>query len=141
FFGAAKWRRKGRKARRWRKGPARALAGHALDRAWGDCCSHGSKIAGMTDTYRHEFRKNLKSLRYLCDFFVPLWPDDGQTRFLRGVHDLQDALGTLNDLTMATADGALSVQTEEAFDQRFRQAMTEGDRIWRKLRKSGPWWC
>lgn len=140
FWGSAKWRRKGRKARRWRKGLVRALAGRALDRAWRDCCSHGNKVAGMTDAYRHEFRKNLKSLRYLCDFFVPLWPDGAQARFLRRVHGLQDALGTLNDLTMAAANGGLSEQTEEAFDLRFRQAMTEADDIWRKLRKSEPWW-
>ena len=135
-FAAKGWRRKGRKARRWRSGRVRPLAQRALDRAWARVANHSPDIATISAADRHELRKDLKTLRYLCDFLGPLWPGKGRKRLLAQLAPLLDALGTLNDLAIARQRGPASAVAQT----RASHAMTAAETAWRKLRKAGPFW-
>ncbi|MDP3958584.1 MAG: CHAD domain-containing protein [Pseudorhodobacter sp.] len=131
------WRRKGHKARRWRSGRVGPLAERALTRAWARVATHPPGIAPMTAADRHELRKDLKTLRYLCDFLGPLWPGKGRKRFLAHLAPLLDALGTLNDLAIARQRAPAST----AAQARAASAMTKAETAWRALRKAGPFWA
>ncbi|MDQ8020904.1 MAG: CHAD domain-containing protein [Moraxellaceae bacterium] len=50
----------------------------------------------------HALRIRLKRLRYALECFAPLLPDDRVTRQLKAVSALQEELGTLNDLAVAS---------------------------------------
>lgn len=131
------WRRKGHKARRWRSGRIGPLAEHALTRAWARVATHPPAVAPMSAANRHELRKDLKTLRYLCDFLGSLWPGKGRKRFLAHLAPLLDALGTLNDLAMARQHAPASA----AAQARASRAMAKAETAWRKLRKAGPFWA
>jgi CHAD domain-containing protein len=45
----------------------------------------------------HELRKRGKELRYLLEFFGPLWPDDVVKPLVKSLKGLQDVLGTHQD--------------------------------------------
>ena len=135
-FAAKGWRRKGHKARRWRAGRVGPLAERALTRAWARVATHSPAVAPMSAADRHELRKDLKTLRYLCDFLGPLWPGKGRKRLLAHLAPLLDALGTLNDLAIARQHGPASA----AAQARASRAMAKAETAWRKLRKAGPFW-
>ena len=139
-FAAKGWRRKGRKARRWRSGRVRPLAQRALDRAWARVANHSPDIATISAADRHELRKDLKTLRYLCDFLGALWPGKGRRRFLARLEPLQDALGTLNDIATADQHPPASAAAQAHTFHRAEVAMTKAETAWRKLRKAGPFW-
>jgi len=139
-FAAKGWRRKGRKARRWRSGRVRPLARRALDRAWARVANHSPDLATISAADRHELRKDLKTLRYLCDFLGPLWPGKGRARFLAQLEPLQDALGTLNDIATADQHPPASAAAQAHTFHRAEVAMTKAETAWRKLRKAGPFW-
>lgn len=131
------WRRKGHKARRWRSGSIGPLAERALTHAWARVATHPPAIASMSATDRHELRKDLKTLRYLCDFLGPLWSGKGRKRFLSHLAPLLDALGTLNDLAIASQHAPASASTRA----RATRAMTKAETSWRKLRKAEAFWA
>lgn len=128
------WCRRGQ--RRVAAGPVETVAAGALDRAWAAVGGHGRRVAKMSVEHRHGFRKDLKSLRYLTDFFGPLWPRKRRERFLARLKRLQDALGRLNDLAIAEAQLGRS----PARDAIAAEAMAEAERDWRRLRRSKRWW-
>lgn len=139
-FATKAWQRAGRKPRKWRRGSARRQALRALDRAWRPCVRHGTSLARMSEPDRHAFRKDMKTLRYLGEFFGPLWPKKAQSRFFGRLENLQNTLGTLNDLAIAArsndADAALKARTAT----RAAAALRQAEASWRSLRKAGPWW-
>lgn len=106
LFAGPLWRRRGGKARRRRKGPAADLARHALDRAWQRARRADPDLAALDEAARHHLRKDIKSLRYLSEFFAPLLPDEPLARQARRLRALQDALGALTDLDLARRSGA-----------------------------------
>ncbi len=132
------WKKKGKGAKARRKAPVNDLAAEALTCAWQAADSHGRHVDRMSDTDRHEFRKDLKALRYLTDFFADLWPGKAQARFLARLKQLQDALGLLNDL--AVAEGRLHQSGATARAALRDEAMAEAETHWKALRKAGPWW-
>lgn len=131
-----RWCRRG--ARRLAKGPVEPVAAAALAAAWAAVCSHGKTVSAMGTEARHGFRKDLKSLRYLTDFFGPLWPGKRQARFLERLKLLQDALGVLNDL--AVAEARLGATGRDARAQLAGSALSDAEREWRRLRRGRLWW-
>jgi len=131
-------RRRRRRARRLAEGPVEALAAKALDAAWTRLGSHGSRVSRMTGGDRHAFRKDLKALRYLTGFFGPLWDGRRQQRFMDRLKRLQDALGTLNDLSLA--EGRLGSSGRAARAERAATALAEAGREWKALRRTSRWW-
>lgn len=116
--------------------PVQQLAGEALDAVWSLCLSHGEDLDRMAEEDRHEFRKDMKSLRYTAEFFEPLWPEEVWAEFHGAMQELQDALGLLNDLAVARRKEGRKrkIGPEEAM------ALETAEGLWRRLRKAGPFW-
>jgi len=80
----------------------RAFAGRRLERKWRDLAQRGKTLKSLAAQPRHKVRIAAKKLRYALEFMAPL----AQGRAARGRRDrligtleeMQDALGTLNDM-------------------------------------------
>ena len=83
--------------------PVRELAGEVLDRALHKLRNIGERLDELSTEERHEFRKKLKKLRYPAEFFASLFDAKGTKKFFACLTDLQDDLGSLNDVAMARA--------------------------------------
>lgn len=86
---------------------ARDFAIKALDRLRRKVKKDGRNLANADDEVRHEVRKDAKKLRYASEFFATLFESKRAKRrfkrFVRVLQALQDKLGSLHDLAMATA--------------------------------------
>lgn len=117
--------------------PAAKAAARALSRARRRLAAHGKGLAAMPDADRHEARKDLKTLRYLVDDWGVLWPSRKVAPWLRRLRALQEAMGVLNDLALAEAQGRI---TAEAAAPRRAAAMAAAETAWRRLRRARPFW-
>ena len=77
----------------------------------------GKKIRTLDPTQLHRLRILIKKLRYATDFFGTLWPHRRTKKYLSALKDLQQALGTFHDATVAmnliaslAADGGADVK-------------------------------
>lgn len=87
--------------------PAEDFAATALARFRRKVRKDGANITKIDDETRHEVRKDAKKLRYAVDFFDPLFAKrKSRKKFVGALKDLQEQLGTLND--MATAPQLLA---------------------------------
>lgn len=131
------WRR-GHAARAMRAGPLGAYASGMLAAVWADCQGHGGSVSAMSPATRHGFRKKLKTMRYLAEFFGPLFPGLGRDPFRNDFRDIQDALGTLNDYEVALAlDGRAAPKMLPAKQTR---ALVAAEAIWLRLTNAPvPW--
>ncbi|MFZ1989309.1 MAG: CHAD domain-containing protein [Alphaproteobacteria bacterium] len=109
--------------------PARELAGEVLDRALHKVKSFGERLDELSTEERHELRKRLKKLRYPAEFFASLFDAKGTKKFFMCLTDLQDDLGSLNDVATARALLQEMVQFLAGEDARCepRLAMTAGE--------------
>ena len=127
------WRQTGKRAKALREAPVSVLAALGMDRAWNDCLDHGPDLRVISARAQHDLRKDLKTLRYLTEFFADLWPGIAQERFLDALRALQDDLGEITDSALARARGHLDdVDTTTPQD---RAAVA-----WQVLQAEGPWW-
>src|SRR5262249_32533189 len=62
----------------------------------------GRKVGTLDPANLHRLRIRVKKLRYATEFFGSLWPDRWTKKYLSGLKDLQQALGTYHDITVAT---------------------------------------
>lgn len=112
------------------------LAAKAVGDAADACFAHGDDISHMNAVDRHEFRKDLKSLRYLSEFFVHLWPGAVAVRFLDEMQALQNELGALNDIAnLRKREGRSDAHADEEAD-----ALRRADAVWDRLSRTKPWW-
>lgn len=124
-------------ARRLAQADARMLGVLALQTAWVRVRVYGDVIAALDPETRHEFRKDMKTLRYLAEFVAPLWPARDSARFLARMQRLQDDLGALNDIAVHARGAPLGADLEA----RARDALSRAEIHWRRLRKPGAlWW-
>lgn len=87
--------------------PAQRAARRILERQWQRVTRRGALLADLSPTDRHRVRIQGKKLRYGVQFFTDLFPEPvgtPPTEFAKTMGQLQDTLGTLND-----------VHTEELF--------------------------
>jgi triphosphatase len=134
-------------------GPVQHFADIQLARAHRKVLKAGRGFAGLAVEERHSVRKELKKLRYLCDFFRPLYPSKRASRFLATLSGLQDAFGAYNDRAAAAA--AFVRLAESARDPALLQALgfgtgwVERDRLtleapliagWEEFESAAPFW-
>jgi len=77
------------------------FASKALARRLRPLRAPGLDIAALPAETLHGLRLNGKRLRYVAEFFAPLFPGHGARRFIRRLTALQERLGHLNDGTVA----------------------------------------
>ena len=141
-FGATLLRRMGEgellraktKGQSLRARPVEDLAARAMDDLHRACRSLGRDLSVLSVTDLHEFRKRMKSLRYMAEFFAPLWRHPDWPALRRDLQEIQDALGTLNDQAIARRRG---IDVSEA---KAARAMTEAQRLWSRLCDAPAWW-
>lgn len=117
-----------------RRMPVEHLAAQSMDAVHAACLALGRDLAALSVEDLHEFRKRMKSFRYLAEFFTPLWQQPDWPAQRRALKDIQDALGALNDQANARARGA-TVDPQKA-----ERAMRDAQKHWDILMDAPPWW-
>ncbi|MBA3252700.1 MAG: CHAD domain-containing protein [Pseudomonadota bacterium] len=122
---------------RWCMSPAPADAEMLADTAAPALRSASKKLfkaarffAALTPTRRHQVRILAKRLRYALDLFAVALPKQAAARYVDALSELQDALGQLNDASVAIAvlpQLTKSLRIRESVQQRF--ALLEPDRV------------
>lgn len=126
--------------------PVGALAGKALDAAWAAGLAHGPNLAKLDEEARHEFRKDMKTLRYTAEFFEPFWPEEAWSGFHAALQELQDSLGLLNDLAVARrkngarAKGGKAKPGKAVLGKEEALALEQACALWLRLQTAGPFW-
>jgi CHAD domain-containing protein len=77
------------------------FAARLLDKRWHRLCTRGEAIESLGAEALHDLRLEAKRLRYAAELFAPLWSGKATRRFLKRLAELQEALGTTNDATVA----------------------------------------
>ena len=115
--------------------PLVAFATRALDRLHRKVLKRARGVDWRKPKRRHAVRIAVRRLRYGCDFFSPCFRDAG--RYLRGLSDLQDLLGDLNDIAVARRFGG----PEAALDRRERALIRELAPAWKAFEKRPRFWA
>ncbi len=140
--------RAGPEARVMRGEPVARLAEAALDVAWEDCCAHRHRIGELPPVALHDFRKDLKTLRYQTEFFAPLLGSDRAEAFRAKLQRMQDLLGVATDAQVmqtapegaGKAKGGRRAETRKADRAAIRAALSDAQDIWLSLLEAEPWW-
>jgi CHAD domain-containing protein len=110
----------------------------------------GKDISHLPAPDLHDIRKRAKQLRYATEFFAPLFAEKAVRKYLPKLADLQEALGTINDLDVAAG---LMRQLEGGTDRAFASGVVQGfgaaraarasarvERVWEKFYRATPFW-
>ncbi len=131
-----------------------SIARRALKKCWRRVRKWGCRLDKLSFHERHEMRKDLKSLRYATEFFLPLYSPKEAREFLKQLKRLQDVFGYLNDVAMAEqlsaivdsaypdrADLQQCVKTIHHWHQsRADLAWNDAQRRWKKLADTPRFW-
>jgi CHAD domain-containing protein len=140
LFAGNDWKRRNKQAMMLRKGPVRRFARMALDQAWQLVLQNGQGLEQLSSGARHEFRKRIKTLRYLVDFFDELWDPSAVQRFLVKLKIIQEQLGVLNDLAQASAGPDLPATVLAQQSATESLALKRAVTAWNDLQKAGTFW-
>ncbi len=140
-------------------GPVGAFARDRLARRHRKALKAGRRFDRLSDEDRHQLRIELKKLRYVAEFFAPLYRAKRTKPYLRALSRLQDHLGRLNDLAVAEARLVTLVDERGGSDagERRSLAMAAGRVLgwhqhiavveraglaaeWRAFAKAPPFW-
>jgi inorganic triphosphatase YgiF len=80
--------------------PISSYAPEILQKTWRKLVRYARKLDKLDAESRHEMRILLKELRYLSEFFMPLFKKGATRRFLKELKLLLDQFGYLNDIRM-----------------------------------------
>jgi CHAD domain-containing protein len=81
--------------------PVAELASRLLARRHKKVVKRARRFSELPIPERHELRKDVKKLRYACEFFRTLYPRKRRAAYAKRLSSLQDALGYLNDVAVA----------------------------------------
>ena len=110
-----------------------AFAAKALDHLHRRTLKRARDVDWRNEGRRHRVRIAVRRLRYACDFFSPCFDDS--RRYLRGLADLQDLLGNLNDIAVARRLGGAKLEKME------RALLSELVPAWRAFEKRPRFWA
>ncbi|GGF03759.1 inorganic triphosphatase [Aliidongia dinghuensis] len=112
----------------------------------------GAHLAEAGPSDLHGLRIDAKRLRYVAEFFRPLFPGKPARRYVAALRDIQDILGTLNDAVVARGLAAKLAAQDEKYGPRaaglvagWSAAETEAARqrfaeVWRQFTKTARFW-
>ncbi|MBV1837561.1 CHAD domain-containing protein [Acetobacter estunensis] len=127
------------------------IAPDLLDRIWRKVYRRGHGIEELAEEDLHSLRKSLKKFRYAVDYLAGLYPSRQVKACLQQCKRLQQALGEINDMTVAAqladeldvenvalapAAGQLVAWSE----QRRRKALKSLPAAWKELRDAPLFW-
>ena len=123
--------------------PLEPYVNRRIDRLWRAITS-APDLTDMDSDERHQLRIKIKKLRYAVEFAEALHVREShrQLKFGNAVEDLQEALGDLNDLVVASSlvrSAAWPLVPEEPSDDE-RRLLRESGHALDRLRKVGPYW-
>ena len=81
--------------------PVGDYARRVLQARWKKVQRLGRRLEKLSPEARHDMRKALKQLRYLSEFFAPMYAKRDSRLFIEGLKQLQDVFGYLNDVYVA----------------------------------------
>ena len=113
------------------------LAGKALRKSWRRARKWGRRIGKLSPPERHVMRKKLKTLRYMTEFFMPLYPVRKTRPFLKKLRGLQDVFGYLNDVAMSRKLFAIIAEAKSDQDELLQDAIAIYD--WHMKRSETAW--
>ena len=93
--------------------PAAVFARAALNKRWKAVVKLGARIDDLTLEERHDLRKRLKKMRYVLEFYQPVFKPKAIKPFLKTLKRLQNVFGYLNDVVMAKQVIELADRAEE----------------------------
>ena len=130
--------------------PAADFAVMALRRQRKRALVAGEDFAALAPPALHEVRKQAKRLRYSSEFFSPMFNGKAVRRFVEKLVDVQEALGALNDGSVASvlmaelaggADRAFAVGVVRGYVAAINaRATSDAKRAWRKFAEASPFW-
>lgn len=106
--------------------PARLFAARVLQARHRKVLRHGAHIDAMDAKERHRLRIQIKKLRYAVEFFGSLFSGNAVKPYLAALRQLQDSLGSMNDLFVARALTEELCRTTRGAGKRLRLAYASG---------------
>jgi inorganic triphosphatase YgiF len=135
------------------KQPISRYARRVLQRRWKKVRKLGRKLDQLGPEARHDMRKSLKQLRYLAEFFSPLFAKGKTRRFIERLKVLQDVFGYMNDVHMAQKLRTIQKQYTSPkalrsvdyilgwHDAAAREVWGRANRSWKQLEGSPSFWA
>ena len=130
--------------------PISGFAGKVLQRTWKKLRKQGRRLDELSIEGRHDMRKRLKQLRYLAEFFAPIFNRDKVTaRFVARLKELQDVFGYVNDVHTADQLRVISPNNGTAsaatyvigwHEAEVRHVWARALPAWKELRRSPRFW-
>ena len=137
-----------------------AAAANALSRLHRKLRDHGRKLDRMSDEVRHRVRIDVKKLRYAHALLASQWrepePPAEQARLARDLAKLQNCLGRLNDMAVATRSrgdlftdlapitaAGLQARLDEVLDSQqpaHRRQLKSAQTLLERVRDTREWW-
>ena len=128
-------------------------AKQALKKRWKKVAKFGRAIARLEPEEKHKMRRSLKKLRYMTEFFAPIFPNKDVKSFVKQLKALQDVFGYVNDVRMAEQLRTIAVEHGEgpdcavaagivlgAHEERAAEAWTHAQEEWRRLKSRDRFW-
>lgn len=106
--------------------PARLFAARVLKARHRKVLRHGESIHVMDAKERHRLRIQIKKLRYTVEFLGSLFSDNAVKPYLAALRQLQDSLGSMNDLAVARTLTEELCGTTRGAGKRLRLAYASG---------------
>ena len=105
--------------------PVKDFAAGILDASHGKFISDSRPLSRMSANKRHALRKRGKKFRYACEFFSALWPGRSTDAYLQSMKNLQESLGVINDVSVASQhDGFLEAHGADSREGRLVQDLS-----------------
>ena len=130
--------------------PISGFARKVLQRTWKKLRKQGRRLDELSTEGRHGMRKRLKQLRYLAEFFAPIFDKDKVTRrFVARLKELQDVFGYVNDVHTAGQLQAISSNNGAASAANYvigwheaeaRHVWAKAVPAWKELRRARRFW-
>jgi CHAD domain-containing protein len=132
----------------------RGYARKKLDKRLAQANALRDAVDSKDPVAQHALRKQLKKLRYACEFVCAAFPDRAAQRYLKRLETVQDALGALQDVAVAehvlaaqlghldprTVRSPLPGKIRALLDERSARATEALARAWRKFERADPFW-
>ncbi len=133
--------------------PIEGYARQALKKRWKKVAKCGRAIERLDPEEKHKMRRSLKKLRYMTEFFAPIFPSKDVKPFVKQLKALQDIFGYVNDVRMAEQLRTIAAEHGHGPDctlaagivlgtheEKAAEAWTHAQEEWRGLKSRDRFW-